>query len=105
MIRSDCEVRFEAFLLDRDEFLVLICNLYLLVGGFVFLDFFVDDLNYLKFIAFVGFEAIMQGNEQVAAPLNLNKIIISQFSILLNPAFEAFHHVKYVITLLEHFLV
>lgn len=92
LVRGDVEVGIEVFLPVGNKLLVLIVDLNLFALNHFLLVFVVDNLNYLKFVTFISFQVFVQVNKQVAAPLNLDNIIISQFSLLLNPAFYTFHH-------------
>lgn len=59
----------------------------------------------MKLVTFVGFEAIFKVEEKVATPFDFDKIIVAEFSVLLNPVFEAFHHLQSVILLPEQLFV
>ena len=70
LIRGDCEVGFEVFLLVGNEFLVIVRNLNLFTFNGFLLLFFVNNLNYLKLVTVVCLEVIIKEKKQVAAPLN-----------------------------------
>ena len=100
-VRGNLEVAFELLLLDLHEVSVLVLHLFLLLPALLL----VHHLDHLELVALVLFDAVLQVQDQVPAPLHLDVVQSLGFAFLLHPLLHALHELLHPVLLREQLFV